>query len=50
VPDLLPFPNCLDKVKVLTGRSILVAEGDDLEEHVHNNIPYNTVCQEDDLS
>ena len=46
VPGLLSFPNCLDQMEVLTGGSVFVAEGDDLEEHVHRNTSYQPVCQE----
>jgi len=33
-------------MEVLTGGSVLVAEGDNLEEHVHHNTSYQPVCQE----
>ena len=46
----LYFHNRLGKVEVLTGRPVLVAEGDDLEEPVHNKITYETGWKEIYLS
>ena len=46
VPGLLSLPDRIDQMEVLTGGSVLVPEGDNLEEHVHYNASYQLVYQE----